>query len=350
MNKNKEYSIDWPSYAKKFRKKALGAGYNSDEIKTCLQYARNLSKQNLPIIYDAKHFSNIVEYESWYIHGVTNSKTHFYRKYKIPKKNGEYRNITEPLPSLKEIQRWILDNILTEISIHPAAKAYSQGLSIVDNARFHKKQKLVLRLDIKDFFPSIRINYVNSIFKEIGYSKSVSKLLAELTTYNGSLPQGAPTSPMLSNIIMRRLDARVFSYARKKELRYTRYADDLIISGDFNPAEVISFLKMVIKETGFCVNTKKTRILRQSNRQIVTGVVVNKKLQAPKDVRRKIRQELYYIKKFGLDSHMTKCDMNRANYIPYLKGLAHYVLQVNSKDRDALALIEYFREQDSQYL
>ena len=201
-------------------------------------------------------------------------------------------------------------------------------------------------MDIKDFFPSIRKKYINAVFKRMGYTAAVSKVLTELVTYKNCLPQGAPTSPALSNIIMYQADKRILSYARTKELRYTRYADDLTISGDFNPAEVISFIEMVVKETGFKVNRNKTRVIKQSSQQIVTGIVVNEKLQVPKFKRKQLRQELYYIKKFGLDSHISQKQIRNAHYVPHLLGLANHMLHINPNDKDAKELINFFSYQN----
>lgn len=339
----------WNKYEKKFKREALINQIDASLIDVCLSYAHQLHMQKLPIIYCGAHFSDLVGYKTDYIYGATNSPEHFYRSYKIPKRNGKSRKITEPLPSLKEIQSWILVNILENIPVHPAAKAYQKGLSIHDNARFHRSQELVLKIDIKNFFPSITPRFINATFKRLGYSKEVSKLLTELVIYKNGLPQGAPTSPALSNLIMYKIDKRVFAYARSKNLRYTRYADDLTISGDFNVKEVISFATTILKEYGFQVNTDKTRVLRKSNRQIVTGVVCNEKLQAPKEVRRALRKEIYYIKTYGLDSHIKYIDNSKRNYVENLMGRANYILQLNPYDKDALEVLRYFRKKDNTY-
>ena len=338
MTRNKNA---WSFYKKDFKRQALEKKYSELEIDACLKYADNLYKQGLPIIFDGKHLAELIGFNSQVVYAASNAKELFYKEYIIPKKDGKPRVINEPLPSLKEIQRWILENILESVPVHPCAKAYIKGLSIIDNARFHKGQKSVLKMDILNFFPSINAKYVYALFKRLGYSPGVSKLLTELITYKNGLPQGAPTSPAASNIIMFKADRRIFGYAKSKGLRYTRYADDITLSGDINSGESISFIEKVIKETGFKTNRKKTRVINQSSQQIVTGVVVNQKLQAPKNYRKKIRQELYYRKKYGLDSHLSKRNITKANYIPHLVGMAHHVLNINPSDRDALETIKF---------
>jgi RNA-directed DNA polymerase len=140
-----------------------------------LNYGSRLALSGLPIIFDGKHFSKLVGYDPNFVFGVSNAPGRYYRTFKIPKKSGGERKIAEPLPSLKEIQRWILVHILEKIKPESAAKAYIKGLSLKDNARFHRKQPIVLHLDIKDFFPSINRRRIFTIFRSLGYSTSVAK-------------------------------------------------------------------------------------------------------------------------------------------------------------------------------
>ena len=128
------------------------------------------------------------------------AQEHFYRHFSIPKKNGSFRSIDEPLPDLKYVQTWILRNILEQCSVSEYAKAFVKGRTLKHNARFHRAQNVVVTMDIKDFFPSISIDEIVNIFENMGYFHDVSCFLAYLCCYNGTLPQGAPTSPYLSNM------------------------------------------------------------------------------------------------------------------------------------------------------
>lgn len=327
----------WKSYVLRFRHKAKSTGSDDEYIAKCLSYARNLWNQGVPVIFDADHLCKLVGYNPKYLLGASNSPRHFYRSFTVPKKSGGRRRIDEPLPSLKEIQHWILREILDKISPSVFAKAFRADTSIKDNAKFHRAQQIVLMLDIKDFFHSIKFSRIYGVYHQIGYTKPVAVALSNLSLLNGALPQGAPTSPALSNLVCRRLDARIAGYCLKRGLRYTRYADDIAISGNFKAIELINFVSSVATEDGFILNGEKTRVLEHCQRQQITGVVVNDILRAPRDVRDELRQHVYYIEKFGLASHMDRCGLYKANFPMHLGGLAAHVLSIDPLDRDALA-------------
>ncbi len=333
--------MQWEIYKRKFTHKAKSARFDEGYIERCLNYAENLHKQGVPIIYDIEHFSHLVGYDVSYLLRASNAQARFYRHFTIPKKNNTERSISEPLPSLKEVQRWILDNILDKLALSRFAKGFVKNRNIKENARFHRKQRYVLSLDIKNFFPSIKYKQVFHLFSSIGYCESVSTLLSNLCTLDNSLPQGAPTSPAISNLVCRRVDSRLSGFALKNKIRYTRYADDITFSGDFDPGRILRFTSKVLSESKFTVNKTKTRLMEQHQRQEVTGIVVNSKMQAPRELRKKLRQQIYYIKEFGLESHLKATNNKRANYLSHLKGLAGFVLFINNKDSDAKEAIDF---------
>jgi len=324
--------MDWQTYSDKFQIKAREAQFGEDDIDKCLQYASNLFSKDLPIIYDQRHLSLLVGYDERFLIKISNSSGRFYRNFKIPKKSGGQREIAEPLPSLKEIQGWILNEILYKCSVSRFAKAYVPGRSIKENARFHAKQNVVLTIDIEDFFGSIKFGKILAFYRNLGYSKPVAVMLANLSCLNGCLPQGAPTSPALSNLVTLRLDYRIFGFSRKYKIRYTRYADDLTFSGDFEPGMVIKFVRQVLNDEKLQINEDKIRARYQHQRQEVTGVVVNRKLQAPRELRRSLRQAVYFIEKYGLASHLQATENQRANHIKHLLGIANFILFINPKD------------------
>lgn len=328
-------------YLYNFAEEARYKGKDEQYIEKWKEYASNLLDKGLPVIYDQHHFCLLVGYEECYVYSVSNSPKLFYHNYKIPKKSGGYRQISEPYPSLKEIQRWILDNILSKVEVSVYAKAYVSGKSIRDNVRFHRKQDVLLSLDVKDFFESISPSLVYKVFENMGYASDVTTMLTKLCCFNGGLPQGSPTSPAISNIIMKDFDVWIGSFVTKKGIRYTRYADDLTFSGRFKPKEVISRVKKGLYQLGFKLNKEKTRIRRSHQRQMVTGVVVNEKLQLPKETRRYIRQEMYYIKKFGIQSHMEHREIQQRNYVEHLRGKIQFGLFVNRYDEELKGYIEY---------
>lgn len=344
-----EEKVNWVEYYTEFRRQAKQSGHDEAYCDKWLQYAKVLYNKGLPIIYNQEHLCLLLGYREEYVFAASNSPEFFYRSYEISKKNGGFRMISEPLPSLKEIQRWILDNILTQIDVSVYAKAYIKKKSIKDNARFHKRQKIVLSLDVEKFFDSITSDKIYELFLNFGYEKDVVVMLTNLCCLDGCLPQGAPTSPMLSNIILKDFDNTVAKFTKKKKIRYTRYADDMTFSGDFNAGEVISFVKSKLYELGLRLNEEKTRTRKSWQSQEVTGIVVNQKMQLPKSVRKKIRQEVYYIKKFGLESHMQYCGIDKNNYLPHLKGKIQYGLFINPKDYELQGYLDYLMKMYEEY-
>lgn len=330
--------MDWEEYEANFQTVALKEKRSNDYIQNCLTYARKLYDQNLPIIYDAYHLSKMVGYDLNYVFSMTHAPQFFYRSFEIKKKSGGFREINEPLPDLKRIQSWILNDILNEISISPYAKAYVSGRSIKDNARYHRKQACLLTLDIHDFFGSIPFFKIREIYISLGYSADLSTVLANLSSFQGKLPQGAPTSAYLSNIFMKGIDHRLGSIAQHHNWRYTRYADDISFSGNIDIGYLLNEVHTIVKENGLSLNPQKTRIARPNTRQVITGIVVNQKMQIPKEKRKFIRQQLYYIQKYGLDSHLSHIKETRKNYLDHLIGSINQALFINSKD---IALKKY---------
>ena len=216
-----------------------------------------------------------------------------------PHRPVKYRLLEIPKPRLKRSQRWILDEILALLPVHDAAHGFVPGRSIVTNAALHTGQEVVVRFDLKDFFPSVPASRVRGVFAKLGYPQSVSRLLMGLCTTITSedfdatglkfgdlcqrphLPQGAPTSPALANLCAYRLDGRLAGLAKRFAATYTRYADDLTFSGDHElrrtQLRLRKWVIRVVTEEGFTLNAAKTRVKSQSDRQTVTGLVVNVK-------------------------------------------------------------------------
>jgi len=328
--------MDFEQYKNSFIQEAKKANYSEENIKRCLDYAEVLFSNEVPVIYNTSHLSALVGYQKKYLKNAALHTKYFYRDFKITKKNGQKRQISEPLPSLKEIQIWILKNILYKIPASPFAKAYKPKTSIIENLRFHKNQPKVLTIDLENFFPSIDIGSVENVFLELGYSKNISNLLSRLCTRNNTLPQGAPTSPYLSNLIFKEADAIIADYCLQNKIRYTRYADDLSFSGDFNEKELIEKVTETIENFNFKINHNKTNLMTPGNRQTVTGIVVNEKPQVVFHKRNALRQAMYYIKKFGIDEHQVYREIYQANYLEHLLGKINFVLQINPKDMEFL--------------
>lgn len=328
----------WKTFASQFREKYLEKGYNEEEIQELLNYCNRLYNRKLPMIIDITHLSLLLGYKINFLYAISNEKKLFYREFKIPKReSGKFRIINEPLPNLKEIQIWINTNILKKIeNENSLITSYRTGKSVRDNAKFHRNQDMVLNVDIKDYFSNITKKKTFIFFINLGYSKSISGLLAELCTLDNKLPQGAPTSPLLSNLITKNIDKRLFSYCKQYKIRYSRYADDLTFSGTFNKNKILKFVKTVLKEEGFIINKNKIRLKKRHQRQEVTGITVNKVLQVSSLIRRRIRQEVYYIEKYGLESHLEKVGIKNTNYLERLIGIINYSLFINKSDEEML--------------
>ncbi len=326
--------MEWIEYRSKFIENAQKSNKSRKYCEYWLEYAENLWKQEFPVVFSQKHLCALLGYDPVYVYAVSNAPSNFYHCYHIPKKNGGLREISEPLPNLKEIQRWILENVLYCFEVSPYAKAYIRGKSIKDNVRFHRRQKKVLSLDIKDFYNHLTDWMVYQIFIEAGYNEAVSMMLTNLCCLEGSLPQGAPTSAALSNILLKNFDYKVGAFCKKSKIRFTRYADDMTFSGDFDEKEVIAFVKKSLEKLRLSVNGEKTRVRKQGQQQEVTGIVVNDKPQLAKSIRKNIRKDLYYINKYGLQSHLQYIKEERSKYLEHLYGLINYALFINPNDKE----------------
>ena len=312
-----------------------------------LVYAKNLHSKELPIIFNTEHLSLLLGYNQELLLRMSNGTPKFYHQFHIMKHNGKKRTINEPYPTLKEIQSWILENILKKCPVSRFAKAYVPRKTIIDNVKFHRRQKVIIKIDVKNFFDSISYQNILIVFLDMGYNKRLAAMLAHLCCLNDKLPQGAPTSPYLSNLYCRKLDKRISSYCIKAGYRYTRYSDDITISGDLTNhqiSRVLNFSSLVLKDYSLEVQKSKTQILRQSTRQVVTGVVVNSKISAGSVVKKELRQSIYYIEKFGLESHLGKISSGQPNYLEKLIGKVNWVLHLEPNNDEFMKYKELLHE------
>jgi retron-type reverse transcriptase len=211
----------------------------------------------------------------------------------IPKRSGGSRRLLVPGAELKAVQRKILHRVLAKLTVHPAVTGFESGQSIVHNANQHVGQKVVLKMDIEDFFPSTTAERITKYFQRVGWNRAAAELLATLTTHENGLPQGAPTSPRLSNLVNRRLDTRIAWAAKKRRATYTRYADDITISFPGDNAKrvrgMVQYVRHRLLNEGYRNNRQKEIILRQHQQQRVTGLVVNERVNLPRETRRRLR-------------------------------------------------------------
>ena len=246
-----------------------------------------------------------------------------YARFEIPKRAGGYRLISAPKPILRAAQQWVRVNVLAPLPVGPSAAAFRPGKSIVDNARRHSGKACVIRLDLTTFFESVTFPRVRGFFESLGYNPGVATVLALIctdaprarVTLDGethyviigerSLPQGGCTSPDLCNLVTARLDARLEGLAKKFGYEYSRYADDLVFSTDTEETGahvVISAVTRICRDEGFEVNPEKTRTMRNPNRQLVTGLIVNHDVRLTRSDLRRIRAFLHRCETRGIDN------------------------------------------------
>ena len=236
-----------------------------------------------------------------------------YSRFTIPKRRGGTRQIEAPGEKLKALQRRILQRLLNPLPLPPAATGFVPGRSIVDNARPHAGQAVVVNLDLANFFPGITQQRVETVFRGLGWNADASAILGRICTSEGRLPQGAPTSPALSNLVCRRLDWRLAALAHKCRGQYTLYADDITLSlpglgsnrrlrprprgakplarPPRGPSRrILTLIRAIIEEEGFQIQMKKrVRVQRAHQRQTATGLVVNQRVNLPRATRRLMR-------------------------------------------------------------
>ncbi len=217
-----------------------------------------------------------------------------YRQFTIPKRSGGQRRILAPQKELKSAQRRILRRLLALLVAHPAATGFERGRSIVTNASRHVGRAVVVRMDLRDFFESTSARRVQRFFRRIGWNRPAARRLGELCTHRGALPQGAPTSPRLANLVNYKLDTRLHNLAAAFGAAYTRYADDLVFSFEVDERtrtkRLINLVKLIVRKEGYRVHTRrKLHIRRRHQQQRVTGLVVNDRVNLPRRTRRWLR-------------------------------------------------------------
>lgn len=317
------------------------SGLKPELIEEYLLYIKPILKNDIPIIFDFNHLCMLLGRNQNYLASVVNSNLSHYREFEIPKRSGGKRKITAPLPALLECQSWIYENILTKVKIHYSAHGFTFNKSIISNSKVHVGQNHFLKIDLKDFFPSITINQVITVFKSLGYTHKVSFYLASICCYGDVLPQGAPTSPMLSNIVARSLDNRLMRYSKKFNLKYTRYADDLAFSGESIQVKHIEYITKIVNTCGFSVNEKKTFLQQEKHKRIITGIsIAEDVIKVPREYKRKLKLEIHCIRKHGLLGHIRKHKIKNPDYLLSIIGKIHFWLSVEPDNlfaRQALA-------------
>ena len=288
-----------------------------------------------------------------------------YRTFRISKRSGGTRVISVPGPQLKRVQTWLAQHILNEVKPHPASHAFAPGSSISACAQEHAGARWLIKMDIADFFGSITEIQVFRVFNSLGYNKLLSFELARLCTIlpvasakhsmkawqvrkssggisyyrerlMGRLPQGAPTSPMLANLVMRDIDSELLDLATSARLTYTRYSDDITFStkGDFtkqHAMDVVRNVSKILKRNGLFPNRSKTAIVHPGARRVVLGLLVDRdQPRLSRIFRDRLRQHLYYLEERGIAAHMEARGFDSAGGLyRHLRGMIDYAKMVD---------------------
>lgn len=231
----------------------------------------------LPVVRSLQELSDLTHLSPGLLYRLSQFPSKQYKLYHLGKKSGGTRLICQPSHEMKALQGWILRSILDRLRTSAACKGFEKGANIKENAWPHKGCSGLLCIDIADFFPSVRASWVYRIFLSAGYSPAIAALFTDICSFEGSLPQGAPTSPKLANLACWRLDRRLMGFVGRRGIMYTRYADDMAFSA-------LSYRKLlkargtiesIVKSEGFSLNEAKARFMGPSRARIVTGLVVH---------------------------------------------------------------------------
>lgn len=348
-------------------------GFKEDYLQSLLDTGRDIDKSNVPVIYSLSHLANLSstlykDLHSFISRPDISSHREVYKSFPIKKRSGGKRWISIPCPPLMAVQDFIASEILNNVKPHSAAMAYVPGLQnpLKTNAEVHMSARWFLKLDLKSFFSNISERQVYDVFIGLGYPKLLSFEMARICTrvthkrkgkrwnidvgdedsmpyeypHVGSLPQGAPTSPALSNLVCIGMDIDLEKLAHENGADYTRYADDMCFSFlDSSRGKIATFKReatKILHNYCFSENRKKTRIIPPGARKILTGVVIDSgKTTVPRELRDRVRMHLYYSVKLGIPEHCQRKEFRSVlGFKNHLYGLIMHIRAINSGQGD----------------
>lgn len=343
-------------------------------IKATRDYAQNLLNNGYPVIFSLEHLAILMGVQSDYLRYLigdpksTNWKHTPYKKlrynyYKLKKKRGGFREIMSPSKELKYIQKWIYVNILSKFPLRDSCKGFRKGISIKDNAMVHEGADVLLKVDLLRYYDTITEQMVFGVFADMGYAKNLAVSLAKLTTaehrssywksipekereqmgvnhndFPAVLPQGAPSSPAIANIVATQMDKRFDKLSEKLGYSYSRYADDLTFSiKNLAKLPTQKLIRIIISEEKFVINENKIKYFRRGNKQFVTGLTIANGINVPKKYRKFILSEIHYCKTFGPVAHLERNSKNQLIpqntlvYHDWLLGHICFIKSINEK-------------------
>ncbi|MDN3619387.1 reverse transcriptase family protein [Polaribacter undariae] len=355
---------------KQFEIEARKQEKSQEFIDACLVYAKKLTENDYPVTFSLEHLAMQIGIQSDYLRNligdgkndITYNYEHKYKRYnyfKLKKRHGGFREIMSPAKDLKFIQKWILVNILSKYKLADSCKGFRKGVSIFHNAYVHENSELILKVDLLKFYDTITEKRVYGVFKSLGYAKNLAYSLAKITTAKHRdtywrnfdddskeklkelvmakppiLPQGAPTSPMLSNILATKMDYRFEALSKTQNCRYSRYADDMTFSiTKDGKLPSLKLITKIISDEGFFINDKKTRYMKKGCKQYVTGLTTTNGTNVSKKYRKEISEHIYYCRKYGVSGHLEKREdflgYNSLKFHNWLYGHLCFINSVN---------------------
>lgn len=339
-----------------YLEKAKELGHSTEFITDTEIYINRLVTKNLPVVFSLPHLCLLAQVSIANTNEIcTSSRYEYYKRFKLMKKSGGFRVIQTPQNELKFLQNWILKNILENIPSHASCKGFDKRTSIKRNAEVHLKSECLLKIDLLRFFDSINEKRIYGLFKSLGYQKNLCVYLAKICTIEqsdtfysafkkneeklknylldkneGLLPQGSPTSPKLTNLVLRSLDKRLTALSTKNEIKYSRYADDLTFSG--NKETLLRLKKVIYKiifDENLFVNFGKTKLISRGNSYLVTGLSVqNSKVQVIRKKKKEIEHHLHHCLKNGVIAHLRKSKINNRNFKDWLYGHICFIYSI----------------------
>lgn len=353
-----------------FREGARAAGRPEDVIDAAIAAAQRIKwkDRDLPVILTLGHLAHLIDVSLPALMEIVNREAEAYRIFRVKKRAlpGEtaatrrYRTICVPHPTLMRVQRWIAQNILNVVIPHPASFAFAPGRDLVQAARLHSECKWLVKLDVVNFFESITERQVYGVFRSLGYGALIAFELARLCTRTlrhqsrgkigdngllphlrlppGHLPQGAPSSPMLANLAVQRLDKRLSKFASDIGWIYTRYADDFAFSTPQKASrreamKVVARAMRELKSAGLTYNRSKTQIVPPGSRKVFLGVLVDRgEPKLTKEFRANIETHLYALnhEKIGSQAHLQRRGFDSViGMRKHIAGLISFAHQVD---------------------
>ncbi|WP_374174218.1 reverse transcriptase family protein [Flavobacterium tructae] len=350
---------------------------SNEYIIECVHYITSLVDKGYPVFFSIEHFAKEINIQSYFLRALIgetsdqySEEAYKYKRYtyfKLKKRNGTFREIMSPSRDLKYIQKWILTNILNHYPLQDSCKGFRKNISIYDNAKVHEKSEIILKVDLLKFYDTITENRIFGVFKNMGYVENLAYSLAKITTakhrdsYWNSfdddskeklsdlistkpsiLPQGAPTSPALANIVATRMDIRFQKLSTKMNFNYSRYADDLTFSVNSNgKLPTLKIIKEIISDEGFYTNNDKVKYMKKGCPQYVTGLTTTNAVNVSKKYRKIISDHIFYCRKYGVENHLAVnvkdfAGYNSLKFHDWLYGHLCFIKSINEKANSRL--------------